>query len=98
MRQNHDLETKLCKESYLLLLFIVPCRSLSIFLTLASNFLLVCVLKMNRRRNTGRGVGNQASPQAPASGVIVHVNPAALSDGEVRALLVQISQAITAHA
>ncbi|XP_015064581.1 uncharacterized protein LOC107009752 [Solanum pennellii] len=42
--------------------------------------------------------GNQASPQAPASGVQVHVNLAALTDGEVRAALVQMDQAISAQA
>ncbi|TMW84532.1 hypothetical protein EJD97_024973, partial [Solanum chilense] len=59
---------------------------------------------MNTRRNRGRRVGeadtggNQAPPQAPAAGVQVPVNPAALTDGEVRATLVHMAQAIIAQA
>ena len=59
---------------------------------------------MNTRRNACWRVGeaaaggNQAHPQAPAAGVQVSVNPAALTDGEVRATLVQMAQAITAQA
>ncbi|XP_015072521.1 uncharacterized protein LOC107016621 [Solanum pennellii] len=58
---------------------------------------------MKTRRNASRRVeeaaagGNQA-PQAPAAGEQVPVNPAALTDGEVRAALVQMAQAITAQA
>ena len=49
---------------------------------------------MNTIRNVGRRVGeaavggNQAPPQAPAAGVQVPVNPAALTDGEVRVTMV----------
>ena len=56
---------------------------------------------MNTKRNTGTRVrevaagGNQAPHQAPACGVQVPINPAALTDGEVRAALVQMAQAIT---
>ena len=56
---------------------------------------------MNTRRNTCRRVEkvavgeNQAPPQAPAIGVQEPVNPAVLIDGEVRAAVVQISQANT---
>ncbi|TMX01786.1 hypothetical protein EJD97_023616 [Solanum chilense] len=59
---------------------------------------------MNTRRNAGRRVGeaaaggNQDHPQALAPGVQVSVNPAALTDGEVRAALVQMAQAISAQA
>ena len=59
---------------------------------------------MNTRRNAGRIVeeaatgGNQAPSQAPAVGVQVPVNPAALTDGEVRETLVQLAQAITTQA
>ncbi|TMW99229.1 hypothetical protein EJD97_002866, partial [Solanum chilense] len=59
---------------------------------------------MNIRRNTGRRVGeaaaggNQAPPQAPAAGVQVPINLAALMDREVRATLVQMMQAITSQA
>nr|XP_010320253.1 uncharacterized protein LOC104647164 [Solanum lycopersicum] len=58
---------------------------------------------MNTKRNTGTRVrevaagGNQAPHQAPACGVQVPINPAALTDGEVRAAFVQMSLAITAH-
>ncbi|TMW94811.1 hypothetical protein EJD97_009769, partial [Solanum chilense] len=58
---------------------------------------------MNRIRNVGWRVGeaavggNQAPPQAPAAGVQVPVNPATLTDGEVRAALVQMAQAFTAQ-
>ncbi|TMX04257.1 hypothetical protein EJD97_010391, partial [Solanum chilense] len=59
---------------------------------------------MNTRRNTGRRVGeaasgeNQAPVHAPAARVQVPVNPAALTDGELRAALVHIAQDITAQA
>ncbi|TMW90505.1 hypothetical protein EJD97_015616 [Solanum chilense] len=55
-------------------------------------------------RNAGRGVGevatggNQTPPQAPAAEVQVPVNPAALTDGEVREALVQMAQSITTQA
>ena len=58
---------------------------------------------MNTRR-TSRRVGeadsreNQTPPQAPAAGVKVPVNPAALTDGEVIAALVLMNQAITSQA
>ena len=58
---------------------------------------------MNTIRNVGRRVGeaavggNQAPPQAPAAGVQVHVNPAALTNGELRAALVQMAKAFTAQ-
>ena len=61
----------------------------------------VYVLKMNTRRNADRRVeesaagGNQAPHQAPSAGVQVPVNPAALTDGEVKETLVQMAQAIT---
>ncbi|TMW92618.1 hypothetical protein EJD97_012786, partial [Solanum chilense] len=42
--------------------------------------------------------GNQAPPQAPTVGVQVPFNPATLTDGEVRATLVQMAQAITVQA
>ena len=56
---------------------------------------------MNTRGNNGGRVGevadwgNKAPLQAPIAGVQVHFNPAALTDGEVREALVQMSQAIT---
>ncbi|TMW97559.1 hypothetical protein EJD97_005305, partial [Solanum chilense] len=59
---------------------------------------------MNTRRISGKSVGeagvrgNQAPPQAPATGVQVPVNLVALTDEEVRATLVQIDQAITSQA
>ncbi|TMW97051.1 hypothetical protein EJD97_006309 [Solanum chilense] len=58
---------------------------------------------MNTRRNAGRRVReaaageNQDPLQAPAAGVQVPVNQAALTDGEVRAAMVQMAQAITAQ-
>nr|XP_025886187.1 uncharacterized protein LOC112941207 [Solanum lycopersicum] len=42
--------------------------------------------------------GNQNPPQAPAEGVAMPVNPAGLTDAEVRASLAQMSQAITMQA
>ena len=60
--------------------------------------------KINIRRNSGRIVGeatvggNLSPPQALAAGGQVPVNPAALTDGKVRAALVQTAQAITAQA
>ena len=41
--------------------------------------------------------GNQAPPQTLVVGVQVTINPVAFTDGEVRATLVQMSQAIIAH-
>ena len=80
------------------------CRVLEFCVILVSNFIVLCVCrKMNTKRNTGTRVrevaagGNQAPHQAPACGVQVPINPAALTDGEVRAALVQMSLAITAH-
>ena len=43
-------------------------------------------------------MGNIAPPQAPAARVQVPVNLALLTDGEVRAALVQMAQAITSQA
>ncbi|XP_069150509.1 uncharacterized protein [Solanum lycopersicum] len=42
--------------------------------------------------------GNQNPPQAPAEGVAMPVNPAGLTDAEVRASLAQMAQAITMQA
>ena len=56
---------------------------------------------MNTRRNTGQRVkeaaagSDQAHPQAPSAQVQVPVNPAVLTNGEVREALVQMYQAIT---
>ena len=54
---------------------------------------------MNIRKNIGRRVGeavfggNQTLPQAPTTTVQVPIKPTALTNGEVRAALVQIAQA-----
>ena len=59
---------------------------------------------MNIRKNIGRRVGeavfggNQTLPQAPTTTVQVPIKPTALTNGEVRAALVQIAQAITVQA
>ena len=59
---------------------------------------------MNMSRNAGRRVceavvgGNQAPPQAPTVVDQVHVNPARLTDGEVREALLQMEQSITTQA
>ncbi|TMX00266.1 hypothetical protein EJD97_001111, partial [Solanum chilense] len=59
---------------------------------------------MNTRKNVGTRVGkatargNKDTPQAPAAGVKVLVSPAVLTDGEARASLVQLAQAIIAEA
>ena len=42
--------------------------------------------------------GNQNPPQAPAERVAMPVNPAGLTDAEVRASLAQMAQAITMQA
>ena len=83
----------------------MQCRALTFCAILASNFFLVCACrKMNTRRNTDRSVGeevvggNQAPPQSPAAGVQVSFNPAPFRDGEVRAAMVQMAQAITSKA
>ncbi|TMX02836.1 hypothetical protein EJD97_019585, partial [Solanum chilense] len=58
---------------------------------------------MNTRRNAGMRFGeaaargSQAPPHAPATKVQVSVNPVALTDGEVRAIVVQIDQVITSQ-
>ena len=55
---------------------------------------------MNTRRNIGqkRGVAvvgdNQVPHQAPAKGVAILVNPAGLTDAEVRESLAQMEQTI----
>ena len=56
------------------------------------------------RTGTAAARGNQNPPQAPAKGVVMPVNPARLTDAEVRASLAQIAhtitmqhQALTAH-
>ena len=57
--------------------------------------------KLNTRRNAGRGRGkaavggNKVPPGAPAVEMEMLVNPAGLTDGQVRIDLVQMSQAIT---
>ena len=59
---------------------------------------------MNTRRNAGRGRGekvvgsNQLPPQVPDAEIKMPVNPARLTDGEVRTALVQMAQAITLQA
>ncbi|XP_069155767.1 uncharacterized protein [Solanum lycopersicum] len=56
---------------------------------------------MNTRRNGGQSRGgavaggNQVTPQAPAEGVSMPVNPTGLTDVEVRTSLTQMAQAIT---
>ena len=42
--------------------------------------------------------GNKYPPQAPAEGVSMPVNPAGLTDAEVRASLTHMAQAITMQA
>ena len=59
---------------------------------------------MNTRRNAGRGSGeaiagcNQVPPQALAVWVAMPVNPAGLTDAEVRIALTKMAQAITVQA
>ena len=66
-----------------------------------SNINLVVFQRMNTWRNKGRRTGaaaargNQNPPQAPAEGVAMPVNPAGLTDAEVRASLAQMAHAIT---
>ena len=61
-----------------------------------SNINLVVFQRMNTWRNKGRRTGaaargDQNSPQAPAEGVAMPVNPARLTDAEVRAYLAQMA-------
>ena len=69
-----------------------------------SNINPCCFQRMNTWRTKGlRRVGattrgNQNPPQAPAEGVAMLVNPAGLTDAEVRAYLAQMAQAITMQA
>ena len=69
-----------------------------------SNINPCCFQRMNTRRTkvlrTGGAAtrGNQHPPQAPAEGVAMPVNPARLTDAEVRASLAQMAQAITIQA
>ena len=71
---------------------------------MCSNINLSCVKRMNIRRNIvqrrrGAAAGNnQVPPQAPAEGVAMPVNPAGLTDAEVRASLSQMVQAIALQA
>ena len=51
-----------------------------------------------QRRGRGTARSDQNPPQAPAEGVAMPVNPAGLSDAEVRASLAQMAQAITMQA
>ncbi|XP_069155274.1 uncharacterized protein [Solanum lycopersicum] len=51
-----------------------------------------------RRTGAAAARGNQNPPQAPAEGVAMPVNPAGLTDAEVRASLAQMAQAITMQA
>ena len=59
---------------------------------------------MNTRRVIGQRRGgavagyNQAPPEAPTEGVAMPINPAGLIDGEVRASLDQMAQAINMKA
>ncbi|XP_069152666.1 uncharacterized protein [Solanum lycopersicum] len=50
------------------------------------------------RTGAGAARGNQNPPQAPAEGVAMPVNPAGMTDAEVRASLDQMAQAITMQA
>ena len=50
------------------------------------------------RRGGAVARGNQNPPQAPAKGVVMLVNPARLTDAEVRASLAHMAQAITMQA
>ena len=62
-----------------------------------SNINSCCFHRMNTRRKIcqrreGAATGaNQVPPQAPAKGVVMIVNPAGLTDAEVRASLAQIT-------
>ena len=59
---------------------------------------------MNTRRKVGNEIGEattgviQVSPQAPAAGIEIPVNPTGFTDGEVRKTLVQMAQASTLQA
>ena len=63
-----------------------------------------CFQRMNTWRTKGLRTGaaaargNQNPPQAPAEGVAMPINPAGLTDAEVRASLAQMAQAITMQA
>ena len=69
-----------------------------------SNINLVVFQRMNTWRTKGRRTGgaaargNQNPAQAPVEGVAMLVNPARLTDAEVRASLSQMAQAITMQA
>ena len=66
-----------------------------------SNINPCCFQRMNTRRAIGQRKGgavardNQVPPQAPFEGVFMLVNPAGLTDAEVRAYLAQMEQTIT---
>ena len=51
-----------------------------------------------QRRGKAVAKGNQNTPQAPAEGVAMPVNPAGLIDDEVREFLDQMEQSITMQA
>ena len=51
-----------------------------------------------QRRGGAAARGNQNPPQAPVEGVSMPVNPARLTDAEVRSSLTQIAHAITMQA
>ena len=68
-----------------------------------SNINPCCFQRMNTwrtksLRNRSRSSYNQNPPQAPVEGVAMLVNPARLTDAEVRASLAQMAQAITMQA
>ena len=59
---------------------------------------------MNTRRKAGWEIGGattrviQVSPQAPAAGIAMPINPTRLTDGEVRTNFVKMAQASTLQA
>ena len=69
-----------------------------------SNINPCCFQRMNTWRTKGLRTGaatarcNKNPPQAPAEGVAMPVNPARLTDAEVRASLAHMEQAITMQA
>ena len=69
-----------------------------------SNINTCCLHRMNTRRTIGQSGGvapagdDQVPSKAPAEAVAILVNPAGLTDGEVRESLAQMAQDITRKA
>ena len=104
MHHYPELETKWCVGKFFSSDLIMPSLMYDSLLLWAYLITILLFQKMNTRRNADQRRGeaaarcNQVPPQAPTTEMKMHVNPAGLTNWEVRTALVQMAQAFTLQA